>query len=109
KEGAGKVTIELEPTEDIIAGVAASANCHGRIVVGFAAESQSLVEYAQKKLREKRLDFVVANDISRTDAGFDTDANAVTVVRRDGQIVTHPLRPKRELADQLLDDFIGMR
>lgn len=105
KQGRAKLTIELEPTEDIIAAVAADPNRNGRIVVGFAAESQTLLEYAGKKLREKNLDMIVANDISRADAGFDVETNAATILKRDGSRVELPLRTKRELADRVLDEI----
>ena len=109
KQGRANITIELEPTEDIIAAVAADLNRNGRIVAGFAAESQTLLEYADKKLREKALDLIVANDISRSDAGFDVETNAATILKRDGSRVELPLQSKRELADRVLDEIIKLR
>ncbi|MBS1789522.1 MAG: bifunctional phosphopantothenoylcysteine decarboxylase/phosphopantothenate--cysteine ligase CoaBC [Acidobacteria bacterium] len=109
KQSEAYITIELEPTEDIIAAVAAAPNRNGRIVAGFAAESQTLLEYADKKLREKGLDLIVANDISRTDAGFDVGTNAATILKRDGSRVELPLQSKRELADRVLDEIIKLR
>ena len=109
KQGKSTITIELEPTEDIIAAVAADPNRNGRIVAGFAAESQTLLEYADKKLREKALDLIVANDISRSDAGFDVETNAATILKRDGSRVELPLQSKRELADRVLDEIIKLR
>ncbi len=109
KQGRANVTIELEPTEDIIASVSADPNRNGRIVAGFAAESQTLLEYANKKLREKGLDLIVANDISRSDAGFDVETNAATILKRDGSRVELPLQSKRELADRVLDEIIKLR
>lgn len=106
KQGKANITIELEPTEDIIAAVAAYPNRNGRIVVGFAAESQTLLDYADKKLREKGLDMIVANDISRSDAGFDVETNAATILKRDGSRVELPLQSKRELADRVLDEVL---
>ncbi len=109
KQGKTNIRIELEPTEDIIAAVAANfaeaPNRNGRIVVGFAAESQALLEYAGKKLREKNLDMIVANDISRADAGFDVETNAATILKSDGSRVELPLQSKRELADRVLDEI----
>jgi phosphopantothenoylcysteine decarboxylase/phosphopantothenate--cysteine ligase len=81
-------------------------NRNGRIVVGFAAESQTLLDYADKKLREKGLDMIVANDISRSDAGFDVETNAATILKRDGSRVELPLQSKRELADRVLDEVL---
>ncbi len=109
KQGRANITIELEPTEDIIASVAADPNRNGRIVAGFAAESQTLLEYADKKLREKGLDLIVANDISRSDAGFDVETNAATILKRDGSRVELPLQTKRELADRVLDEILKLR
>ena len=109
KQGRANITIELEPTEDIIAAVAADPNRNGRIVAGFAAESQTLLEYADKKLREKGLDLIVANDISRSDAGFDVETNAATILNRDGSRVELPLQTKRELADRVLDEILKLK
>lgn len=110
KDGRKTITLELEETEDIIAAVGADPNRNGRLVVGFAAESQTLLEYAERKLREKGMDLIVANDILRTDAGFDTDANAATILGRDGRRIPLPLQSKREMADRILDEIlIGSR
>ncbi|MGH9937192.1 MAG: bifunctional phosphopantothenoylcysteine decarboxylase/phosphopantothenate--cysteine ligase CoaBC, partial [Blastocatellia bacterium] len=87
KDGRKTIAIELEETEDIIAAVGADPNRQGRIVAGFAAESQSLLEYAERKLREKGLDLIVANDITRAGAGFDVETNAATILKRDGSRV----------------------
>ncbi|HKE03261.1 MAG TPA: bifunctional phosphopantothenoylcysteine decarboxylase/phosphopantothenate--cysteine ligase CoaBC, partial [Blastocatellia bacterium] len=105
KDGRKTIAIELEETEDIIAAVGADPNRRGRIVAGFAAESQSLLEYAERKLREKGLDLIVANDITRADAGFDVETNAATILKRDGSRVELSLQTKRELADRLLDEI----
>jgi phosphopantothenoylcysteine decarboxylase / phosphopantothenate---cysteine ligase len=113
KQGRAGITLELEPTEDIIAAVGAAvrhdARRDGRIVVGFAAESESLIENADRKLREKGLDLIVANDITRPDAGFDVGTNAATVIRRDGSREELPLQGKRELADRVLDEVARVR
>ncbi|HEY6403066.1 MAG TPA: bifunctional phosphopantothenoylcysteine decarboxylase/phosphopantothenate--cysteine ligase CoaBC [Blastocatellia bacterium] len=103
KEGRKTITLELEETEDIIAAVGAAPNRERRTVVGFAAESQSLLEYAERKLREKGLDLIVANDITRADAGFGVETNAATILKRDGSRVELPLQSKRALADRALD------
>jgi phosphopantothenoylcysteine decarboxylase/phosphopantothenate--cysteine ligase len=109
KEGRKTITVELEETEDIIAAVGAAPNRERRIVAGFAAESQSLLEYAERKLREKGLDLIVANDITRADAGFDAETNAVTILKRDGSRVDLPLQSKRALADRALDVIAELR
>lgn len=109
KDGSGKMIIELEATEDIIAAVGADPRRNGRVVVGFAAESQNLLAYAQKKMSEKGLDLIVANDILRKDAGFDVETNAATLLRRDGSHIELPLQNKREMADRILDEILLLR
>jgi phosphopantothenoylcysteine decarboxylase/phosphopantothenate--cysteine ligase len=100
-------TLELEKTPDILADV--SAHRHGDlIVVGFAAETNDVVEYAKSKLEKKGLDIVVANDITKKGAGFDTDTNIATVISRFGE-TDLPLMPKRELADRVIDEIVSER
>jgi phosphopantothenoylcysteine decarboxylase/phosphopantothenate--cysteine ligase len=108
KQDQRTITLELEITEDIIAAVAADPHRNGRIVVGFAAESQSLLEHAEKKLREKGLDLIVANDIMRGDAGFDVDTNVATIIKSDGSRIELPLQSKRDLADRILDEITSL-
>jgi phosphopantothenoylcysteine decarboxylase / phosphopantothenate---cysteine ligase len=105
KDGRKTITVEFEETEDIIAAVGAAPNRERRVVAGFAAESQSLLEYAERKLREKRLDLIVANDITRAGAGFGAETNAATILKRDGSRVELPLQSKRALADRTLDEI----
>lgn len=109
KLGRKTITIELETTEDIIGAVASDPNRNGRLVAGFAAESQSVLDYAQAKMIEKGLDLIVANDISRKDAGFDTETNAATILLKDGTRVELPLQSKREMADRVLDQILKLR
>ncbi len=101
------LTIELEPTEDILAGAAASVAASGSrmphpILVGFAAETGSL-ERAADKLRRKGVDLLVANDVSEVGSGFGTDTNRVTIFAADGSEEALPLLAKRAVADLLLD------
>ena len=109
KNGQQVMTLELESTEDIIAAVGALADNQNRIVIGFAAESESLLSNAEKKLSSKNLDLIVANDITRTDAGFDVETNAATILRRDGTQQETALVSKRELADTVLNEIIELR
>ncbi|HZS06242.1 MAG TPA: bifunctional phosphopantothenoylcysteine decarboxylase/phosphopantothenate--cysteine ligase CoaBC [Blastocatellia bacterium] len=109
KQGRKRITLELETTEDIIGTVAADPSRNGRIVTGFAAESRELIDYAEQKLREKKLDLIVANDITREGAGFDVETNTATVLRRDGSSVELPLQSKRALADAVLDEIARLR
>jgi len=95
-------TIELEPTPDIIAELGKKKR-KGQILVGFAAETEDLIKNAQKKLKEKNLDIIVANDVTRKDAGFEADTNICTILFRDGKIEQLPKMSKKELAHKLLD------
>lgn len=88
--------IDLEPTTDILKAIGAAKR--GQYLVGFAAETHDLADYARAKLREKNLDLLVANDVSRSDAGFDTDTNAVTLFSPDGKVEELPFGSKLEVA-----------
>jgi len=98
------LTIELEPTEDILAEVGRRAPTVDPrpILVGFAAETGSL-DRAGEKLVAKQVDLLVANDVSQPDAGFGVETNRVVVVDRGGAVVPWPLLAKREVADRILD------
>jgi phosphopantothenoylcysteine decarboxylase / phosphopantothenate---cysteine ligase len=101
------LTIELEPTEDILAGASAAVRATGArqprpILVGFAAETGSL-ERAEEKLRRKGVDLLVANDVAEPGSGFGTDTNRVTILAADGPEQALPLLSKREVADRVLD------
>jgi phosphopantothenoylcysteine decarboxylase/phosphopantothenate--cysteine ligase len=103
-----ELTLELARTTDILAATASYAN--ERLVrIGFAAESQDLLSNAADKLERKRLDMIVANDISRTDSGFGTDDNAVVFLDRSGEQRELPLMPKRDVADLILDQALTIR
>jgi phosphopantothenoylcysteine decarboxylase/phosphopantothenate--cysteine ligase len=98
--------IQLEKTLDILTAVAEardrSSEQRPTIIVGFAAESQNLVENAREKVLRKRLSMIVANDISATDAGFAVDTNRVTLIDAGGGIEALPLLTKAEVADAVL-------
>jgi len=98
KKGEAGLTLELEPTPDILSSVKGNF-----IKVGFAAESSNLMENAKQKLTKKGLDLIVANDITASDSGFGTDTNRVTIIDRKGKVDSLPLMPKREVADKVLD------
>ena len=78
-------------------------------MVGFAAETEDLIANAEKKLRAKNLDMIVANDVSRKDAGFDTDTNLVKFIYRDGHVDDSPLLTKDKVADLVLDRAKALR
>jgi phosphopantothenoylcysteine decarboxylase/phosphopantothenate--cysteine ligase len=101
------LTLELEPTEDILAEVGARARelAPRPVIVGFAAETGSL-ERAPEKLRRKGADLLVANDVSEKGSGFGTDTNRVVILGADGSRDELPLLAKREVADRLLDRVV---
>jgi phosphopantothenoylcysteine decarboxylase/phosphopantothenate--cysteine ligase len=102
------LTLTLERTPDVLAQVA-TARSNGMLVVGFAAESENVVENARGKLASKKLDAIVANDITRADSGFDATTNAVTIITRDGDSVELPLMSKRDAANRILDVIATLR
>jgi phosphopantothenoylcysteine decarboxylase/phosphopantothenate--cysteine ligase len=110
KKGAGLPEIRLERTPDILKDVAAYRNQYDRpsLVVGFAAESQDLLENARTKLRAKRLDLIAANDIRAVDAGFGVDTNRVTLIDRQGEARALPLMSKDQVARAILEDVIRL-
>ena len=108
----GSLTLELEPTEDILAEVGARAAADAAagmpkpVIVGFAAETGPL-DRAPEKLRRKGADFLVANDVSEPGSGFGTDTNRVVILAADGSRDDLPLLSKRDVADRLLDRVAG--
>lgn len=107
KEGRDEMTLELKKTPDILANV--SKNRHeGLLVVGFAAETNDVIGYARSKMEKKGLDLVVANDITKEGAGFNTDTNIATIITRTSE-TEQPLMSKRELADRILDSIMKVR
>jgi phosphopantothenoylcysteine decarboxylase/phosphopantothenate--cysteine ligase len=102
----GEMTLELEPTADILAEVARRKT--SQIVVGFAAETENVLENARKKLASKSLDAIVVNDVSREGIGFDSDRNAVTIVSQS-EVVEVPETSKWEVAHRVLDQVVKLR
>jgi phosphopantothenoylcysteine decarboxylase/phosphopantothenate--cysteine ligase len=101
KQGGTWKTLGLAPTEDILRSLSRQRTT--QILVGFAAETDAILPHARKKLAEKNLDMIVANDVTAEGAGFGADRNAATLLTRDGAETALPLMPKRELADRILD------
>jgi phosphopantothenoylcysteine decarboxylase/phosphopantothenate--cysteine ligase len=97
------LTLEMECTPDILGNVKGNF-----IKVGFAAESSNPVENAKRKLKQKGLDLIVANDITATDSGFGTDSNRATIIDQEGKVDSLPLLAKREVADKILDRVAGL-
>jgi phosphopantothenoylcysteine decarboxylase / phosphopantothenate---cysteine ligase len=108
KRNAGVRSLELEPTEDILAAVS-RRRAPGQFVAGFAAETDRLIENARAKLASKSLDMVVANDVTAEGAGFDVDTNIVTFVFPDGRTVALERMSKLEVAGRLLDEIVALR
>jgi len=102
KKSEGVPHLELEAAPDILAAVAELGEKRPRCVVGFAAESQDLLENAEAKLNAKRLDLIAANDVSLPDAGFEVDTNRVTLLFADGRKITLPLMSKAEVAETII-------
>ncbi|MGI6128843.1 MAG: bifunctional phosphopantothenoylcysteine decarboxylase/phosphopantothenate--cysteine ligase CoaBC [bacterium] len=100
--------LELEPTVDILASLTKEKK-PDQITVGFAAESEDLVVHAQHKLQSKKLDFIVANDITRTDAGFAVDTNEVIILWPDGRREHLPLAQKKDIAVAILKRVLKCR
>lgn len=102
----GPMSLELEPTADILGEVA--RHKQSQIVVGFAAETQNALENARKKLASKSLDAIVVNDVSREGVGFDSDRNAVTIITQH-EVVEVPETTKWEVAQRVLDQVVRLR
>jgi phosphopantothenoylcysteine decarboxylase/phosphopantothenate--cysteine ligase len=103
------LTLELEPTPDILREVAAAKHT-GLLVIGFAAETENLLANAREKLHSKNLDAIVANDITRAGVGFDTVTNEVTIISRDRKAPIHvPVMPKTNVANIILDEVVRLR
>ena len=102
----GPMTLELESTPDILKEL--SAKRTSQILVGFAAETENVLENARQKLLAKNLDIIVVNDVSREGVGFDSDRNAVTIIARE-DVVDVPETTKWEVAQRVLDQVVQLR
>jgi len=107
KDEKDEMTLELKKTPDILSDVSANRS-DGLLVIGFAAETNDVVEYARSKMKKKNLDLVVANDITKAGAGFNTDTNIATILTASAELEL-PLMSKRELADRILDEVVKLR
>jgi phosphopantothenoylcysteine decarboxylase/phosphopantothenate--cysteine ligase len=102
----GPMTLELEATPDILKEL--SSKKTSQIIVGFAAETENVLENARQKLLAKNIDAIVVNDVSREGIGFDSDRNAVTIITRD-DVVEVPETTKWEVAQRVLDQIVKLR
>ena len=94
--------VELEPTKDILMKLG-STKTADQLLIGFAAESERVAEYAKGKLKKKNLDLIVANDISAEGAGFDGDTNIISIFDREGGEQSFPLASKKQAANHILE------
>ncbi|OGV52883.1 MAG: hypothetical protein A2017_17130 [Lentisphaerae bacterium GWF2_44_16] len=101
KKGSGNITLELERTEDILASLGKIKH-PGQILAGFAAETNKLLENALKKLNEKNLDWIIANEVGGKNSGFMSDENSVTMLSADGEKIVLPLENKKSLAVKII-------
>lgn len=101
------VSIELVPVADILAELGKVKGT--KLLVGFAAETENVLEYARRKLEEKNCDMIVANRVGVEGSGFESDTNEVLLVPRGGEVMEIPRAPKREIADQILGRIVQLR
>jgi len=107
KRGAGSIELRLEPNPDILKELGQSKD--GKWLLGFAAETENLTANAEKKLREKNLDMVIANNVAELGSGFDGDTNVATIIDRTGAVRSLPLMSKDDLADCIYDHYLALK
>jgi phosphopantothenoylcysteine decarboxylase / phosphopantothenate---cysteine ligase len=107
KRGTGPLDVRLEPNPDILKELGQRKD--GKLLIGFAAETGNLEGNAEKKLREKNLDMIVANNVTQEGGGFDGDTNIATIIDRRGATRSLPLMSKDELADQVFDHLLTFK
>ncbi len=109
KKAQSSLTLTLERTQDILSEVASNRR-DGLLVIGFAAETENVLANAKEKLQTKKLDAIVANDVTRGDSGFDSISNAITIIKRDSdQAIELPLMAKTDAAHHILDEIVSLR
>jgi len=107
KKTAARISLELDPTPDILAEVGRKKG--DRLLIGFAAETQNLAQEARRKLESKNCDMVVGNLVGGSDLGFESDENEVILALSTGETVAVPRAPKREVADRIFDELLKLR
>jgi phosphopantothenoylcysteine decarboxylase / phosphopantothenate---cysteine ligase len=108
KKNESTLNLSLERTPDILGEVAA-ARTNGLLVVGFAAETDNVIDNAVAKLKAKKLDAIIANDVSRDDIGFDSAMNAITIITQDAEPRELPAMTKLDAAHHILDEIVRLR
>src|SRR5450432_3345287 len=107
KKTAARISLELDPTPDILAELGRKKE--DRLLIGFAAETQNLQQEARRKLESKNCDMVVGNLVGGADVGFESDENEVLLVLRTGENISLPRAPKRAIADRIFDQVLMLR
>src|SRR5579863_406665 len=107
KKTSARISLELDPTPDILAELGRKRG--DRLLIGFAAETQNLEEEERRKLETKNCDMVVANLVGKSETGFESDANEVLLALRTGEVIPLPRASKREIADQILSRIPELR
>ena len=107
KKTAARISLELDPTPDILAEVGRKKG--DRLLIGFAAETQNLAQEARRKLETKNCDMVVGNLVGGSDTGFESDENEVILALRTGETITVGRSSKREIADRIFEEALKLR
>jgi phosphopantothenoylcysteine decarboxylase/phosphopantothenate--cysteine ligase len=107
KKTAARMSLELDPTVDILAELGRKKG--DRLLIGFAAETENLIGEARRKLESKNCDMVVANLVSKEGIGFDSNENEVILVTRGSDPIPVARAPKREIAARILDETMKLR
>ena len=107
KKTAARLLLDLEPTPDILAEIGAKKG--DQLLIGFAAETDNMIEEARRKMQQKNCDMVVGNLVNRENLGFESDDNEVVLVAKAGDPVYLARAPKRRIADQIFDHALLLR
>jgi phosphopantothenoylcysteine decarboxylase/phosphopantothenate--cysteine ligase len=107
KKTAARLSLELDPTPDILAELGRKKG--DRLLIGFAAETQNLHQEARRKLESKNCDMIVGNLVGGSETGFESDENEVVLALATGDLIALPRAPKREIADRIFDEALKLR
>jgi phosphopantothenoylcysteine decarboxylase/phosphopantothenate--cysteine ligase len=107
KKTAARMSLELDPTPDILAELGRKKG--DRLLIGFAAETQNLHQESRRKLESKNCDMVVGNLVGGSETGFESDENEVVLALATGELISLPRAPKREIADRIFDEALKLR